>query len=611
VDITPEEFDELDEIVNGWKEVTLEFSSAPTMGSGTNPQWRWSATGELAGNRWEVLGVVAPALSGITGNLMNQVTSAQRLGVATYGMPVSGSGINLGWVPGYAPLVSSTTDDPSADAALIFSQYPPTITGFSITEQDFTITGIGLECDVDPCCIPSEIQYHEITWSVPPAFSTESQLHLPGMAGNFASTPDVAALDIVGDIDLRADVRLANWVPGAAMALVAKYDSTGNQRSYNLTLSSTGTLQMLWSTAGSANIIKDSTANPTPAADGRLAVRATLDVDNGAAGNTVTFYTAPTIDGPWTQLGATVVTAGVTSIFSSTSDLYVGARNLGASDVMVGEFFAAEVYDGIGGSVVANPDFSAQPPGTTSFVDGAGRTWNIEGAAAIEAVSVPSFGHYELQRMDTVTSDWQTIMLASNMSLTGFNDYEARVGILSSYRIRVLNIYDFPGPWSETITNTLSEPGVTIGCEGGHLLIFTSNESQEGGYNLAYSSVWEEGQVVEEEFQFPEAGFVQLQAMYNRDFFTAFRPTERGGERFQRTVLVQAAAISPETLADFTSLRDMAWANTSYICVRDEDGNRWFATILVPSGRVLRDRRLYLAPVEIIEVTDTPSEVDP
>jgi hypothetical protein len=86
---------------------------------------------------------------------------------------------------------------------------------------------------------------------------------------------------------------------------------------------------------------------------------------------------------------------------------------------------------------------------------------------------------------------------------------------------------------------------------------------------------------------------------------------ERGGEQFQRTVLVQAAAIDPETLGDFTSLRDMAWADTSYICVRDEEGNRWLATVLVPSGRVLRDRRLYLAPVDIIEVTDTPSQVDP
>jgi hypothetical protein len=220
-------------------------------------------------------------------------------------------------------------------------------------------------------------------------------------------------------------------------------------------------------------------------------------------------------------------------------------------------------------------------------------------------------GFYELQRSDTVETDWKTIMKATDATVSSFNDYEARIGISSSYRIRIVNLYDFYGPWSSTVSNTVSSPGVEIGCDDGHLLVFTSNEQQDGSINLAYSSVWEQGRTVEEGFTFPEAQFVQLQAMYNRDFFTAFRPTERGGEQFSRTVLVQAAAISPETLGDFTSLRDMAWADVSYICVRDEDGNRWFSTVLVPSGRVLRDRRLYLAPVEIVEVTDTPSEVDP
>jgi hypothetical protein len=156
----------------------------------------------------------------------------------------------------------------------------------------------------------------------------------------------------------------------------------------------------------------------------------------------------------------------------------------------------------------------------------------------------------------------------------------------------------------------MTSPGATGGCIGdGHLLLFSSNEMQDGSVNLAYSSVWENQ--VEENFTFAESSFVRLQAMYQRDFFTAFRGTERGGEQFQRTLLVQAAAISPPTLADFTSLRDMAWADTSYICVRDEDGNRWFATVLIPSGRVLHNRKLYLAPVSVIEVTDTASQVDP
>jgi hypothetical protein len=99
--------------------------------------------------------------------------------------------------------------------------------------------------------------------------------------------------------------------------------------------------------------------------------------------------------------------------------------------------------------------------------------------------------------------------------------------------------------------------------------------------------------------------------MYGRDFVTVFRPTERGGTNFGRNLLVQAAAISPETLEDFTSLRNMAWTNVPYICLRDEDGNRWFANVSVPSGTVLRDRRLYMAPVTIVEVTQTAAPVSP
>jgi hypothetical protein len=217
----------------------------------------------------------------------------------------------------------------------------------------------------------------------------------------------------------------------------------------------------------------------------------------------------------------------------------------------------------------------------------------------------------ELQRMDTVGNAWETIMLSSNTAVSGFNDYEARVGILSSYRMRRLNLYGFYGPWSATLTATLTAPGVTVGVTGGHVMIFTTNSRQDGSSNLAYLPIWDSGSTITEDFSFPEAGFVTMQAMYNKDFFTAFRPLERGGDRFQRAILVQAAAIAPETLSDFTSLRNMAWDAVPYICVRDEDGNRWFASINVPGARVQRGRRLYEASIDITEVSDTPSQVDP
>lgn len=394
VAITVAEFDALDEVVDGWKEITLRFTTPPTMGAGTIPQFIWSAAAETAGNRWEVLGAIAPAISGVPGNSLNLVPSPNQLSIATYGQPASGAGINLGWIPQYAPHVSATVDDQTSDAFIIFAQDMPTVTNLAVAVTSQPMSGIGQDCGLNPCCVPTSMYYNRLTWT-----------------------------------------------------------------------------------------------------------------------------------------------------------------------------------------------------------------------ATSSAIPASGFGYYELQRMDTVETDWATIMKSTSPTGASFNDYEARVGIVSSYRIRAVDVYEFPGLWSSTVTATVTAPGVVIGCTGGHLLIFTSNERQDGSINLAYSSVWEGN--VEENFAFPEAGFVQLQAMYDRDYFTAFRPSERGGEQFQRTVLVQAAAIAAETLADFTGLRDMAWEDTSYICVRDEDGNRWLATVMVPSGRVLRDRRLYMAPVNIVEVTATPSPVDP
>lgn len=227
------------------------------------------------------------------------------------------------------------------------------------------------------------------------------------------------------------------------------------------------------------------------------------------------------------------------------------------------------------------------------------------------AISVPvtGFGQYEIERFDSLDNEWQQIMSASSIAVTGFNDYEARVGVESLYRIRACDVLDFCGPWT-TGSATIPAPGITGSGGGAGVLIFTSNSDQAGAYNLAYRMQWETGGA-QEDFIFPESRSVVLQDMYNKDFPTAFRPTERGGEQFSRVLLVQGAAISPESLADFRSLRDMAWADLPYVAVRDELGNRWYATVLVPGGNVRRNRTIYMAQVDVIETTDTAAPVDP
>jgi hypothetical protein len=395
--ISVAEFDALNSIIDGWKEVTLRFTTAPSLGAGTNPTWRWSSAAETAGNRWEVLGAAAPAISAIPGNFIQEVASAQRLGAATYGAPSAGATVALSWVPGITPPVSASTLDAFSDAALMFAMDMPTVTNLTLVATNQPLTGIGLNCSGGVgCCQPTGLTYNQVTWT-----------------------------------------------------------------------------------------------------------------------------------------------------------------------------------------------------------------------ATSSSIPVSGFGYYELQRMDTISTDWATIMQNTSPTGASFKDYEARVGIQSTYRIRAVDVLDFPGQWSSEVTITPASPGVTGGSciSQGHVLIFTSNAVQDGSINLAYSTAWMGSSIVEEPFTFPEAGQNVVQMMFDKDFPTVFRPLERGGEQFTRTLLVQAAAISPPTAGNFRSLRNMAWDDVPYVCVRDEDGNRWFATVIVPGGNILRDRRLYLATVNVIETSDTPYAV--
>src|SRR5258708_24329341 len=127
-----------------------------------------------------------------------------------------------------------------------------------------------------------------------------------------ATTPASAAADVVGDIDLRFDAWMENW---SSSDLITKYGSAG-QRSYLLYMASDQLLRLDWS-ADRTTLLHAVSTVPVPwPRTGRMAVRATLDVDNGAAGNTTTFYWSDTIDGTCTQIGDPVVKAGTTSIFN-------------------------------------------------------------------------------------------------------------------------------------------------------------------------------------------------------------------------------------------------------------------------------------------------------
>jgi hypothetical protein len=205
---------------------------------------------------------------------------------------------------------------------------------------------------------------------------TTNYLELSGAADSYASTPDHASLDITGDLDLRWEGE-ANWYGPGSRMLLGKWGAAG-QRSYHLRLQDGAVMLHLG---------RDGTSGPNagwmlPPLPARAALRATL-----GGGETVTLYWAESMAGPWTTLGSVTLTTPLTTgIFVSTAPLLVAPSQSGVTpvrNVVEGKVYAAEVRSGIGGTIVASPDFAAQPVGTAAFVDSAGRTWSYSGSARI------------------------------------------------------------------------------------------------------------------------------------------------------------------------------------------------------------------------------------
>lgn len=211
-------------------------------------------------------------------------------------------------------------------------------------------------------------------------YLTGSGYALSSNVDAYASSPDTAALSITGDIDIQAKVAAFSWCESdrivnngdrQARAIVSKWATSGNQRSYSLRVNSNGHLILAWSNDGVAEL--SITANATLDFE-RLTtkwVRATLDVNNGAGGRTAKFYTSN--DGTtWTQLGSDRIVAGTTSIFDSTAALTVGNLVIGStSNKFEGIIYRVSIsngYDGAG-SVVYDAVFESAAAGAASFTE--------------------------------------------------------------------------------------------------------------------------------------------------------------------------------------------------------------------------------------------------
>ena len=227
-------------------------------------------------------------------------------------------------------------------------------------------------------------------------------LYLPGMAGNYASTPDSPAVSVTGDIEIIVRVALDDWTPATAQVLVGKFAGAGNI-SYNVNVQTPGNIQISTSTDGTATSVATSDAVPPFVNGTAYWVRVTRA---SASGNINFYYAAdqPVEPTTWTQLGTQRSnTAG--AIFDSTAVQEIGSINAGASAPAAGKFYRAIVRNGIGGTTVFDADF------TTGITSGAQTTFT---ESSVNAATVT---------INRATSGRKSVAVTQPILLFGTDDY--------------------------------------------------------------------------------------------------------------------------------------------------------------------------------------------
>jgi hypothetical protein len=243
--------------------------------------------------------------------------------------------------------------------------------------------------------------------SFDPALLTHTgtnHLYLPGLASNYASAPDSAALDITGDIEIVARVALDDWTPTGVMQLVGSVQADPNRR-FRLLVQTSGVLQLEWWPTGSAASSASRSTTTAPALTDGTAywIKATLTASTGKANF---YYAADQATEPssWTEQ-ASAAGLGATSIANVTAPLEIGSGFSGSSNPASGKFYRVIVRNGIGGTTVFDADF------TTGITSGAQTTFT-ESSANAATVTI-----------NRATSGRKSVAVTRPILLFGTDDY--------------------------------------------------------------------------------------------------------------------------------------------------------------------------------------------
>lgn len=302
---------------------------------------------------------------------------------ATFGIGQAQSVRRQAGMPGNRTIYRREVEvDPSATVtpdtvALVTALDTPTVLAAAVvTPATVAVTTALPTSTVRVTPIPATVALGGITY-----------LHGFGTSGSHASTPDHASLDITGDIEIA--VCLSFGAPGFAHILGKGEPDGVSTDSYEIyrDFDNNSILAIAWRT--SAGSLKGAQSDPGLVVHGVSRwYRVTVDMDNGSSQHVVSFFYSD--ESPATDPALVTWTPHSDNTIAGTSDIRVSddALCLGGNLVVEGfgvdgKIFYAEVRNGIGGTIVANPDFRDRDQwnSDTQFTDSQGRVWTIDSPA--------------------------------------------------------------------------------------------------------------------------------------------------------------------------------------------------------------------------------------
>lgn len=203
---------------------------------------------------------------------------------------------------------------------------------------------------------------------------TDGELYLDGdsSGANDRQLPASASPHLSGVIDVRVKMSMTDWTPSSQRNILGKSGADPN-RGWYVFMTTLGNMGFAWTTDGTAGTLASLTGTTPPTVvDGDTTwLRWVFTPNNGSAQKQLDIYQSTNNGGTWTQLGSSLTSGGVVTVFNNSTWGYeIGGSSSGKSAGV--KIYEVQFRNGLNGPIVAPVLPDLWPPYNTTSIQTTG-----------------------------------------------------------------------------------------------------------------------------------------------------------------------------------------------------------------------------------------------